>query len=43
MEEVCDQPPVQSLNTEELIRVQQTLAIAANAASEAVAQRRAAH
>jgi len=42
IEEVCDQPKAQSLDTGELIRVEQTLSIAAHAAREAVALRRAA-
>lgn len=43
IDEVCDMPHPQSLDTGELIRVEQTLAIAANAAREAVALRRAMH
>lgn len=43
LEEVCDQAPVTSLDTGQLIRVEQTLAIAASAAREAVALRRAMH
>lgn len=43
IEEVCDQPPVTSLDTGELIKVHETLAIAANAAREAVALRQALH
>jgi len=42
IDDVCDQPPVHSLDTGELIRVEETLAIAAHAAREAVALRRAA-
>lgn len=42
IDEVCEQPPAQSLDTGELIRVEETLAIAAHAAREAVALRRAA-
>lgn len=43
IDEVCDMPHPQSLDTGELIRVEETLAIAANAAREAVALRRAMH
>ena len=43
LDEVCEMPPAPSLDTGELIRVEQTLAIAANAAREAVALRRAMH
>ena len=43
LDEVCDLPPAPSLDTGELIRVEKTLAIAANAAREAVALRRAMH
>jgi hypothetical protein len=43
LDEVCEMPPAPSLDTGELIRVEQTLAIAANAAREAVALRRARH
>jgi hypothetical protein len=43
LDEVCDMRPAPSLDTGELIRVEQTLAIAANAAREAVALRRAMH
>lgn len=42
IDDVCDQPPAHSLDTGELIRVEETLAIAAHAAKEAVALRRAA-
>ena len=42
LDEVCDQPRAQSLDTGELVRVEETLAIAAHAAREAVALRRAA-
>jgi hypothetical protein len=40
--EVCEQPYAQSLDTGELIRVEETLTMAANAAKEAVALRRSA-
>jgi hypothetical protein len=40
--EVCDQEDVLSLDTGQLVRVEETLAIAARAAREAAAQRRAA-
>jgi hypothetical protein len=43
LDEVCDMRPAPSLDTGELIRVEQTLAIAADAAREAVALRRAMH
>jgi hypothetical protein len=43
IDEVCDMPRPPALDTGELIRVQETLAIAANAAREAVALRRALH
>jgi hypothetical protein len=43
LDEVCEMPPAPSLDTGELIRVEQTLAIAASAAREAVALRRARH
>jgi hypothetical protein len=42
IDEVCDKAPVQSLDTGELIRVKDVLTIAAQAADEAVALRRAA-
>jgi len=38
--EVCDAPPVEALDTGELIRVEETLAIATEAAKEAVTLRR---
>jgi len=38
--EVCEKPPVSRLDTGELIRVEETLAIAAQAAKEAVSLRR---
>lgn len=40
LDEVCDGPPPQQLDTGELIRVEETLAIAAEAAKEAVTLRR---
>lgn len=40
LEEVCDAPPVDQINTGELIRIEETLAIAAEAAKEAVSIRR---
>lgn len=43
IDEVCDQPRAPSLDTGELIRVEETLAIAASAAREAVALRREMH
>lgn len=43
LDEVCDMRPAPTLDTGELIRVEQTLAIAANAAREAVELRRAMH
>jgi hypothetical protein len=43
IDEVCDQPRAPSLDTGELIRVVETLAIAAQAAREAVALRRERH
>ena len=43
IDEVCSQPRAQSLDTGELIKVEATLAIAAQAAREAVALRRAMH
>jgi hypothetical protein len=43
LDEVCEMRPSPSLDTGELIRVEQTLAIAAKAAREAVALRRAMH
>lgn len=42
-DEVCDQPRAPSLDTGELIRVEETLAIAGQAAREAVALRRMQH
>jgi hypothetical protein len=41
LDEVCDQPHAQSLDTGELVRVEEALVIAAHAAREAVALRRA--
>ena len=43
IDEVCDMPRPPALDTGELIRVQETLAIAAKAAREAVALRREMH
>ena len=40
LEEVCDAPAVSELNTGELIRVEESLAIAADAAKQAVSLRR---
>jgi hypothetical protein len=40
LDEVCDVPAVEKLDTGELIRVEETLAIAANAAREAISLRR---
>lgn len=40
LEEVCESPPVEQVNTGELIRIEETLAIAAEAAKEAVSIRR---
>ena len=40
IEEVCDAPAVSELNTGELIRIEESLAIAADAAKEAVSLRR---
>src|SRR5688572_1267258 len=40
LDEVCEEPPPGELNTGELIRVEETLAIAAAAAKEAVTLRR---
>lgn len=40
LEDVCDAPPVEKLDTGELIRVEETLAIAAETAKEAVSLRR---
>ncbi len=40
LDEVCAGPPPQQLDTGELIRVEETLAIAAEAAKEAVTLRR---
>ena len=42
-EEICDIPHVSELDTGELIRVEETLAIAAEAAKEAVSIRRKIH
>ena len=42
-EEICDIPHVAELDTGELIRVEETLAIAAQAAKEAVSIRRKIH
>ena len=43
LEQVCSAPSVEQLNTGELIRVEETLAIAASAAKEAVSLRRKLH
>lgn len=40
LDQVCDEPRPQELDTGELIRVEETLAIAAEAAKEAVTLRR---
>lgn len=40
LDEVCELPPPQKLNTGELIRVEETLALATEAAKEAVSLRR---
>lgn len=40
MDEVCAEAPASELNTGELIRVEETLAIAADAAKQAVSLRR---
>ena len=40
LEEVCDAPAASELNTGELIRVEESLAIAADAAKEAISLRR---
>lgn len=40
LEEVCDAPPVEQVNTGELIKMEESLAIAAEAAKEAVSIRR---
>jgi len=40
IDEVCDAPAVSELNTGELIRIEESLAIAADAAKEAVSLRR---
>ena len=40
LEEVCEAPPVTQINTGELIKIEETLAIAADAAKEAVSIRR---
>jgi hypothetical protein len=40
LEEVCAAPPVKSVDTGELIKIEETLAIAAEAAKEAVSVRR---
>jgi hypothetical protein len=39
-EEICDVPHVSELNTGEMVRVEETLAIAADAAKEVVSVRR---
>lgn len=40
IEEVCESPPVTQVNTGELIKIEETLAIAAQSAKEAVSIRR---
>jgi hypothetical protein len=40
LDEVCASPPVKDANTGELIKIEETLAIAADAAKEAVSLRR---
>jgi hypothetical protein len=40
IERVCDEPRVEEVDTGELIRIEETLAIAARAAKEAVSLRR---
>jgi hypothetical protein len=40
IEEVCEQPPVARVNTGELIKIEESLAIASEAAKEAVSIRR---
>ena len=40
LDEVCTKPSVKNINTGELIRIEETLAIAAEAAKEAVSLRR---
>ena len=40
LDEVCDAPPVGQVNTGELIKMEESLAIAAEAAKEAVSVRR---
>jgi hypothetical protein len=40
LDEVCDAPPAEKLDTGELIRVEESLALAAEAAKEAVSLRR---
>jgi hypothetical protein len=40
LDEVCDAPAVSQLNTGEMIRIEESLAIAADAAKEAVSLRR---
>jgi hypothetical protein len=40
LDEVCQSPTVKEVNTGELIRIEETLAIAAEAAKEAVSLRR---
>lgn len=43
LDEVCELPPAQKLNTGELIRVEETLALATAAAKDAVSLRRKLH
>jgi len=43
LDEVCVSPSVKQVNTGELIRIEETLAIAAEAAKEAVSLRRRLH
>ena len=40
LDEVCASPPVKNVDTGELIKIEETLAIAADAAKEAVSLRR---
>jgi hypothetical protein len=40
IDEVCDAPPVEQVNTGELIKMEESLAIASEAAKEAVSIRR---
>lgn len=43
IDSVCDKPPVGRVDTGELIRIEESLSIAANAAKQAVSLRRRLH